>query len=195
MSLSKATLSAIQQAGTGLHRATVVVSAAVRDQAEHMVSTVARQPFQAEGEQAFANFKTLARLAQELQAMEEQLRNLHTAATELSRNDVNVLVALPRPHAGANEAAEDVLVKTAPVRRSPAKAKKPAKPVTLTANDSKVLDYLKTVLKVGEWSVLTGATVSKGAEMPLGSVGVSLTKVVSSGAVLKKGRGSYQLAA
>ncbi len=198
MSLSKATLSAIQQAGTGLHRATEVVSAAVRDQAEHMVATVARQPFQAEGEQAFANFKTLARLAQELQAMEDQLRDLHAAATELSRTDLHVLVALPRPRGGAasaNEAAEDVLVKPAAGRRSPAKAKKPAKPVTLTANDSKVLDYLKTVLKVGEWSLLTGATVSAGAAMPLGSVGVSLKKVVDSGAVHKKGRGSYQLAA
>ncbi len=198
MSLSKATLSAIQQACTGLHRATAVVSAAVRDQAEHLVATVASQPFQAECQQDFSNLKTLSRLVQELQAMEEQLRDLHAAATELSRTDLHVSFALPRPRAGAarvNEAAENILVKPVATRRRPTKAKKPAKPVTLTANDSKVLDYLKTVLKVGEWTLLTGATVSTGAAMPLGSVGASLKRVVDSRAVRKKGRCSYQLAA
>jgi 3-methyladenine DNA glycosylase/8-oxoguanine DNA glycosylase len=199
MSLSKTTLSAIQQAGTSLHRATVVVAAAVREQAEHMVTTVASQPFQAEGEQAFANFKMLARLSQNLQSLEEQLRNLYATATELASPEMDVVAALPRPSAraraaAANEAAEDAIVKPAPQRPAKPRGKKPAKAVMLTANDSKVLDYLKTVLKVGEWTALTGASVAQGAGMPLGSVGISLKKVIDSGAVKKKGRGSYQLA-
>jgi hypothetical protein len=200
MSLSKTTLSAIQQAGNSLHRATVVVSAAVREQAEHMVATVSSKPFQAEGEQAIANFKMLARLSQDLQSLEEQMRALYATAAELASPAMDVVVALPRPRARAaaasvNETAEDAVVKPAPVRRAKAQAKKPAKAVVLTANDNKVLDYLKTVLKAGEWTALTGASVSKGADMPLGSVGVSMKKVVESGAVKKKGRSSYQLAA
>ncbi|RFO97368.1 hypothetical protein DIC66_09600 [Rhodoferax lacus] len=209
MSLSKTTLSAIQQAGQGLHKATVVVSAAVREQAEHMVAAVANQPYQAEGEQAFANFKMLARLSQDLQTLEEQLRALYATATELSSPEMDVVVALPRASARAraaalaqNEAAEDAVIKAAPQGRSnpkaKAKAKKAAKsnkPVTLTGNDSKVLDYLKTVLKTDTWTDLTGAAVAQGAAMPLGSVGISLKKVVLAGAVKKTGKGSYQLAA
>lgn len=206
MSLSKSTLSAIQQAGQSLHRATVVVSAAVREQAEHVVATVASQPFQAEGEQAFANFKMLARLSQDLQSLEEQLRDLYATASELASPEMDVVVALPRPGrarasaAGANDMAEDAIVKPASVRRAKGKAQKAAKsvksakPVTLTANDNKVLEYVKSVLKAGEWTPLTGAAVAKGADMPLGSVGISLKKVVAFGAVKKKGRGSYQLA-
>lgn len=217
MSLSKTTLSAIQQAGQGLHRATVVVSAAVREQAEHMVATVASQPFQAEGEQAFANFKLLARLSQDLQSLEEQLRNLYTTASELSRPEMDVVVALSRGSArthslgnGQQEQAEDAVVKPASAGRAKARATakapatkkaapkgkkmtKAAKPATLTANDNKVLDYLKTVLKTDAWTPLTGAAVAQGANMPLGSVGISLKKVVQAGAVKKTGKGSYQL--
>lgn len=205
MSLSKTTLSAIQQAGQGLHKATVVVSAAVREQAEHMVATVANQPFQPEGEQAFANFKMLARLSQELQSLEEQLRILYTTATELASPEMDVVVTLPRPTARARAGAAghtdvaDAVVKPAALRRAKAKTsakgkeKKATKPVTLTSNDSKVLDYLKTVLKTDAWTTLTGAAVAKGAAMPLGSVGISLKKVVLAGAVMKTGKGSYQL--
>lgn len=208
MSLSKTTLSAIQQAGQSLHRATVVVSTAVREQAEHVVATVASQPFQAEGEQAFANFRMLARLSQDLQSLEEQLRNLYATASELASPEMDVVVALPHPSArlrvsasAQNDTAEDAIVKPATVRRAKAKSQKAtktvrvAKPVTLTANDSKVLQYLKSVLKADEWTDLTGAAIAKGAEMPLGSVGISLKKVVAFGVVKKKGRGSYQLAA
>jgi hypothetical protein len=202
MSLSKSTLSAIQNAGLGLHKATVVVSAAVREQAEHMVATVASQPFQAEGEQAFANFKILARLSQDLLGIEEQLRQLYNTAAELASPEMNVVASLPRPSARAggdlgNSKAEDAVIKPAAARRTKPGQKKGAKSgklVTLTANDTKVLDFMKTVIKAGEWTPLTGAAVSKGADMPLGSVGISMKKVVASGAVKKKGRGSYQLA-
>lgn len=209
MSLSKTALSSIQQAGQSLHSATVVVAATVREQAEHMVNTVANQPFQAEGELAFSNFKTLARLSQDLQTLEEQLRALYITASELTRPEIDVVPALrksrSRASAAANALAEDAVIKPAKPAKAAkaakgrkAKARKSAKsdkPVTLTTNDSKVLDYLKTVLKTEEWSLLTGASVAKGADLPLGSVGISLKKVVQFGAVKKNGRNRYQLAA
>jgi hypothetical protein len=205
MSLSKSTLSAIQIAGQGLHQATVVVSAAVQEQAEHMVATVASQPFQAEGEQAFANFRLLARLSQDLLALEQQLRQLYATAAELASPEMDVVASLPHSSgrsraADANDKAEDAVVKPAVQRRAPtaapSSARKPAttKGGTLTSNDKKVLDYLKKALKAGAWTDLTGVVVAQGADMPLGSVGVSLKKVVASGAVKKKGRSSYQLA-
>ncbi len=198
MSLSKSTLSAIQQAGQSLHKATVVVSTAVREQAEHMVATVASQPFEAEGEQAFANFKMLARLSQDLQSLEEQLRGLYATASDLASPEMDVVVALAHASArsrtaAAGEVAEDAIVKPAKAQRSPRTLKKPAKPVSLTANDSKVLAFLSTVLKAGQWTALTGNVVAQGAGLPLGSVGISLKKVVACGAVKKRGRGSYQI--
>jgi hypothetical protein len=203
----------------------VVVAAAVRAQAEHMVATVASLPYQAEGEQAFANFKMLARLSQDLLSLEEQLRALYATASELASPEMDV-VSLPRTTARTravsleqNSLAEDAIVKPASTRRSKATAKpkvaskaeakatKPGKASkaskvpkaeqarALTSNDVRVLDYLKTVLTSDRWTALTGAAVAQGAAMPLGSVGISLKKVVLSGAVRKTGKGSYQLSA
>jgi hypothetical protein len=242
MSLSKTSLSAIQQAGQALHKATVVVADAVRAQAEHMVATVASQPFQVEGEQAFTNFKMLARLSQDLLSLEDQLKNLYATASELASPEMDVVAALPHGSARIRAAAaltedvaEDVVAKTNPTRRakpatkrvaksvtkpitkpsakssappivkpivkatakSTAKpmSKKAAKPVTLTVNDNKVLQFMKSVLKPGEPSAITGTVISKGASLPLGSVGISVKKVLASGAVKKSGRGTYLIGA
>lgn len=208
MSLSKTTLSAIQQAGQALHQATVVVAGAVREQAEHMVSTVASQPFEAEGEQAFANFKMLARLSQDLQALEGQLRNLYATASELSSPEMDVVTALQhtQTRSRANtgkDAVEDAIVKPASTQRAAKSAKNTkaakgtnkSKTATLTANDSKLMQFLQTALNPGTWTTLTGAAMAKGSGLPLGSVGISLKKVMGTGAVKKGDRGSYKLRA
>jgi len=221
MSLSKTTLSEIQQAGQALHQATVVVAGAVREQAEHMVSTVASQPFEAEGEQAFANFKMLARLSQDLQSLEEKLRSLYSTASELASPEMDVVNALahataPHPAAHAKEAAEDAIVKPASNRKprnntkaapttkaakatqppaAPAsrKTRKPAAAAALTANDTKLLKFLQTALNKNTWTAVTGGTMARGAGLPLGSVGLSLKKVIASGAIKVGARGSYKL--
>ena len=217
MSLSKTTLSAIQQAGQALHKATVVVGGAVRAQAEHMVATVASQPFEAEGEQAFTNFKMLARLSQDLLSLEQQLKNLYATASELASPEMDVVAALPHAAArnraavaAADDVAEDAVVKPASVRRTqgrtgrrapsvakparPTKAATPAQAVALTANDSKLLAFLQSVLTAKQSIALTSVQIAKGSGLPLGSVGVSLKKVLASGAVTKSGRSSYQRA-
>ncbi len=215
MSLSKTTLSAIQRAGQALHQATVVVSGAVREQAEHMVSTVASQPFEAEGEQAFANFKMLARLSQDLQSLEGQLRALYTTASELASPEMDVVSALPHAPASnhnSKDAAEDAIVKPprsrparpprpVPVTRASKAAAKQAKGATLpaaaglTANDSKLLDFLKTVLNRSSGTRVTGSAMSRGANLPMGSVGISLKRVLASGAVKKDDLGRFKLGA
>jgi hypothetical protein len=230
MSLSKTSLSAIQQAGQALHEATVVVADAVRAQAEHMVATVASQPFQAEGEQAFTNFKMLARLSQDLLSLEDQLKNLYATASELASPEMDVVTALPHASrriraatSAAEDVAEDVVAKpiatrrakpiskpnskrvaeaaskvsTKPISKTASKplSKKAAKPVTLTVNDNKVLQFMKSVLKPGEASAITGTVIAKGAGLPLGSVGISVKKVLASGAIKKSGRGTYLIGA
>jgi len=65
--------------------------------------------------------------------------------------------------------------------------------VALTANDNKLLSFLQGTLKGGAPTVITGNTMSVGSGLPLGSVGISLKKIVATGAVKQVGRGTYQL--
>ncbi|HEX5364854.1 MAG TPA: hypothetical protein VFW59_11350, partial [Gallionella sp.] len=83
MSLSASTLSAIHQAGQGLHEAHHAVTQAVQAAAEQMVATVASQPFSPESDRAYAQLRSVARLAHELQAMEEQMKALYTSAAQM----------------------------------------------------------------------------------------------------------------
>ena len=69
------------------------------------------------------------------------------------------------------------------------------KAVALTANDNKLLAYLQGTLKSGDAKAITGSMLAAGSDLPLGSVGVSLKKIIASGAVNRVGRGTYQIGA
>ena len=162
MSLSPSTLSAIQQAGEGLHSARRAVSDAVQATAERMVATVADQPFSPESDRAYAQLRRVARMAHELQAMEDQLRVLYTSAAEMMEPETPVLVALPGHGARSrsravetNLGAEDAVLKTAASRESKRQEGKAEKPKSPSSNDEKVLSYLKAVLDRRSWKSLT----------------------------------------
>ena len=212
MSLSQRNLSALQKAGQAVHGAAEAIASTVRTQAENMVANVASNPFGVESEQAFTQFRTLARLSQDLIAVEQQLQGLFATATELARPESDVVIVLPsrRSTAALTEAVQDVVAKpakdakVAKVKAKAAKAvekktkkqsKKADKPAALTANDTKLLEFLRTTLKADDWTTMTGAAMSQGSGLPLGSVGVSLKKILAQGSVKKGERGSYQLAA
>lgn len=194
MSLSQKNLSSVQKAGQAIHDASEAIAATMRAQAESMVASVASQPFGVESEQSIARFKVLARLSQGLATVEAQLQELYSMATDLA-NPASDVIALPSitKRKTANAAAVDVVAKPAKAPKA-AKAKKGGtKASALTANDSTLLQYLQGVLKVGEWTSHTGAVMAAGSGLPLGSVGVSLKKILASGAVKAGERGMYQL--
>jgi hypothetical protein len=196
MSLSQKNLSSIQKAGQAAHDAAEAILVTVRAQAESMVASMASQPFSAESEQAIVRFKTLSRLSQGLVAIEAQLQELYAVASDLANPALDVIVVKQlKQRKNANALAVDVVEKPAKAIKA-AKAKKGGrKAATLTANDSTLLQYLQGVLKAGEWTAQTGSIMAAGSGLPLGSVGLSLKKILASGAVKAGERGMYQLGA
>ena len=76
-----------------MQEATVVVSNAVRQQAEHMVATVVTSPpFQGDGDRAFSHIKIFARLSQDLQTLEEKLQDVYATASELTDLEIDNVV-------------------------------------------------------------------------------------------------------
>lgn len=178
-----------------MQEATVVVSNAVRQQAEHMVATVVTSPpFQGDGDRAFSHFKIFARLSQDLQTLEEKLQDVYATASELTDLEIDNVVTLPKLRVHIDTIAEDAVVKPARAPRKRAR-KGLAKPVKLSLNDHKVLEFLKTILKSDQTMRITNAEIATGSGLPLGSVGISLKRVIAFGAVKKRGRSSYLLSA
>ena len=196
MSLSLKDLSFIQRAGQAAHDAAEAISGTVRSRAESMVASMSSQPFSAESEQAIARFKTLSRMSQGLVQVETQLQELYTVAYDLANpaSDVIVVKAL-KQRKNSTALAVDVVAKPSKAGKTPNANRIGRKAAILTANDSKLLQYLQSVLKADEWTAQTGGIMSAGSGLPLGSVGVSLRKVLASGAVKSGKRGMYQLGA
>ena len=195
MSLSQRSLSAIQKAGQAVHGASEAIAANVADQAKSMVAQMASQPFGAESEQAIAAFKQLSSLNQGLKAIESRLQELYALASDLASpaSDVILLPSTGVHLSAESAAAVDVVAKPP---KAPKKLKRSGrKSAALTANDAKLLAFLKGKLQANKEIALTRAQISAGSNLPLGSLGQSLKKVLATGAVKVTGRGTYQLGA
>lgn len=95
MSVTPDTLSFIQQAGQSIDAARQALVEAVAQQGKVVASAVVEQPFGAVNDKLFAQWKTLARLAQEVQSIEDQFKAIYETAVGLKACDIQVLVALP----------------------------------------------------------------------------------------------------
>ncbi|MBP8229752.1 MAG: hypothetical protein KAX62_05820 [Xylophilus sp.] len=208
MSISPKTLLLLQKAGENLYAARNALAQDVQQHASRVVHMVASEPFGNDADRAYAQLRSIARMAHELQAMEEQLKTLYGSAMELAAAEPPVLVDLsdrsPRarvqPSALGVEEAQDVQIK--PVQpKQPLRKKatasvtaEPARPrQRLSANDQKVLAYLKQVLDRRSWKPLTQVAIADGAGIPKGSVGLALRRVIDAGMVREGQKGNYRL--
>lgn len=192
MSLSSKNLSAIQKAGQAVHGAFESVTETVRSYAESMVAKVTRQPFGAEAEQSIASFKGISRLSQGLAEVEAKMQELYAMANDLA-NPAYDVIALPASSKRkiTNEAIVDAIAKPANAGKKMHAAG--PRPSAFTSNDTKLLSFLRQALSATEWTYLPSSAMSAGADMPLGSVGASLRKILKSGMVLLGSRAMYKL--
>lgn len=209
MSIAPSTLLVLQQAGESLHAARNAFAQEVQSNASRVIGIVASEPFGNEADRAYTQLRSIARMAHELQALEEQLKTMYEAAGQLMVPETPVLVALSdrgtRTHAhqstSGTEGIEDVVAKAVP-QKPTRKTKAAAKATTDTAtqtqrmspNDQKVLAHLKQILDRRRWKTFTQAAIAQGAGIPLGSVGLAIRRVVTAGAVREGDKGSYRLA-
>ena len=189
MTISKSILLTLQHAGESVHAAKQVFAQAVQSSATRVVSAVASEPFSAEADKSYSQLRAIARLAHEIQSIEEQLKTIYETATKIAGEDTPVLTALPshiaRHSPGAN--VEDAVEKQ-PKKSSTSASKR------LSANDQKVLAFMKTVLDRRSWKPVSHSDISKGAGIPPGSISLSMRRVVESGAVHEGAKGHYRLA-
>ncbi|MES2941690.1 MAG: hypothetical protein V4772_02335 [Pseudomonadota bacterium] len=132
MSLPAPVLQSLQQAGQGVHNATVQIAEAVKSHGLKVVSSIANDPFSSEGEKAFGQLRTLARLGRELNGVEEKLRELYQLAEQLSASELTAVLVALAPAAkevssSSNSAVQDVVAKTPAKTATRLKPKAPAK--------------------------------------------------------------------
>ena len=198
MSLSPLTLKLMQQAGQGLFGAQQAVSADVQLLGARVVALTASQPFDPDNDSAYKQLRSLARMAHELQAMEQQLKALYAQASEALQPQLAVLTALPH-HSGHGAqrpdraSAQEAVIKPAPARAAKKATKNNVRrPARLSPNDVKVMAHLQGVLERQSFRPLTHASIAHAARMPVGSVGIALRRLAAAGLIAER-KGSYRL--
>lgn len=208
MSSTHPTLAYVQQAGQAVSTAREQLHAQLQRQVEKLASVVTVQPFGPEADRAYVQLRAAARMAQELQSIEDQLVQVYKAAAQFEEEqDIQVLVALPgrgseiesAPAEGVVD-AEVVPPRSAPkprgVRQSYNKDKSREEkrhPNTKVSNEIRLLESLHKHLNKRSWTSMTQSQMAKTTGIPPGSIGAALNRVISSGQVLVGERGKYRL--
>jgi hypothetical protein len=203
MALASETLAAIQKAGQALHDAATEVNHSLKAHAAQVVASVASEPFDTKTDQSLAELKHLAKFSHELASLEQHLRTLYATASTLAHPAMEVISngaskrKLFQLGVGTST-AQDVQTKDVPVPKGSGKGQRKTKgrksrAASLTPNDEKLLRYLMGTLDAGALTTVTGSVMAAGSGLPLGSIGISLGKLIQQGAVVKGSRGAYRL--
>lgn len=220
MGITRDTIAALQRAGQALNAARVAVQQASQQQSARVAQALGDNPFGLENDAHFEHWKAIARMAQALQGLEEQLetmfhqageiafqRTLSGAATRAapppqlpavvdSVADVEPVGAGRRRRAGAGAGPEAAKVAKA-AKTGSAKGRAPARSATAAprpkGNAARVLAYLSDRLGRRGFTRVTHGEIVAGAGIPLGSVGAALTGLKNRGLLREGERGSYQL--
>lgn len=198
-------LHAVQQAGQAIHACREMLKVEVARRTQQLVAVMAREPLSASADGSFSQLKLVARMHQEVQALEDQLRGIYQSASQLKVETVQVVEALPhsrpRPHTSVDQ-VEEAQVVSRPTKRGAGKrasdpsikAKQvPSRRGRVSSNDDKVLAALKRLLKLRRGEQIAQAQIAAEAGIPVGSIGASLRRLLNAGRVAQTERGQYRL--
>ncbi|MEO8117923.1 MAG: hypothetical protein ABI606_01210 [Rhodoferax sp.] len=140
MSLSSATLSAIQQAGAAIFAADAELKNAVKAYGERINGAMVSNPYGLGNDALFENWKVVARLSQTVAGIEEELKKVFSVASDLTDDDsltVTEVPALAAPtrsvDSGMNSqdamTPTDVVVKTKKTKKTKKNTASPKKRV------------------------------------------------------------------
>ena len=192
MSLSIATLSAIQKAGAAVFEADAELKTAVGEYALRVNAAIASNPYNLGNDTLFENWKVIARLSQTVAGIEEELKKVYHLAAELIADDQPLLVQVSK--LGASVApAEPAATSSVDMAPSDAVIKKHKKTSKPTGNAAKLLTHFERLLKSNKLTVINQTAVGREAGIPLGSMTASIKQLIEMGRIIAGPAGSYKL--
>jgi hypothetical protein len=204
MPLSSKTLNAIQSAGSAMFTADAQLKAAVKDYAAQVHAAMLQNPFDVANDSLFEEWKSVCRLSQAVGQIEAELRKIHAAASNLHG------LALPtnKPRALAApvstepstlvvveqvDATDVVIKRPRKIRRKASGKARSAGP--LPSNATVLLAHLVKLLNPDTFTKVNQSSIAIAINMPKGSIGASMTKLVKEGFLAHDPAQGYKLTA
>jgi hypothetical protein len=212
MTIAPKTLSNLQAAGAALNVAAQSLQQELQAHSQALMEQMALQPFGAEADGSYQQMRQVARLAHEINSLEQQLKAIYQEAAQFAQAEISVLPALPSASRSrrirrnteslAPEIAEVEDVKTieatAPklkearktsARKTFSSTAKSAKP----SNPERLLKALQKILK-GKAKAVSQVELAQASGLPRGSIGASIKKLQETQKLAIDADGFYRLA-
>lgn len=200
MSISNKTLASVQRAGQSVNLAVTALEEAARTANRELVSAMASQPYSPQTDRIFADWKTVARISKDVEAMEQSLRDIYAQISNMVRVETEVLQALPSYSQAAPSASTSPDIQDAVVKSPGRSTKKSAKPKTVrrprtpgSTNEDKLRAYLTTALSRRKGKEVTQSQMSEATGVPPGSMTATLKKLADKQVIVEGPRGVYKL--
>jgi hypothetical protein len=190
MTLSSKTLDAIQVAGSAAFKADAQLKGAVQDYATRVHAAMLQNPFDLANDSLFEEWKSVSRLSQAVAQIEAEMRKIHAAASNLhgvalpSRKPL-ALAAPTRAESSTLEVVEQVeatdvvIKKPRKLKRKVSHKAKSAGP--LPSNATVLLAHLAKLLNPNTFEKINQSGIALAINMPKGSIGASVNKLVKEG--------------
>jgi hypothetical protein len=190
MTLSTKTLDAIQAAGAAAFKADALLKGAAKDYATQVHAAMSQNPFDLANDGMFEEWKSVCRLSQAVGQIEAEMRKIHAAAVNLqgaaslSRKPL-VLAAPVNTESSALEVVEQVeatdvvIKKPRKFKRKVSRKAMPGRP--LPSNATVLLTHLSKVLNPNSFEKVNQSSIATAINMPKGSIGASMIKLVNEG--------------
>jgi hypothetical protein len=190
MTLTSKTLDAIQAAGAAAFKADAQLKGAVTDYAAQVHAAMQQNPFDLANDGLFEEWKSVCRLSQAVAQIEAEMRKIHTAASNLHgvalpSHKPLVLAAPGSAESSTLEVLEQVEA-TDVVIKKPRKLKRKANHKAkstgpLPSNATVLLAHLAKLLNPNTFEKINQSSIATAINMPKGSIGASMIKLVKEG--------------
>lgn len=201
MSIKMSTIAQIQKAGQAVHDASLSLGRDAQAANESLQKAL-QQAMQskrddAQTERIFTQWKTLARVAQEVAQMEVALRELYVACTALSSGKE---VAPPSAGKKGKAATSPAPVADAKAMQKPKrKVGRPRKVdvpgVPREGNEQKLMEYFGAILSTTELKPVHHMDIKKATGIPSGSIAATIKRLANKNLLETGRRGALRLIA
>jgi len=212
MTIAPKTLSNLQAAGAALNVAAQSLQRELQAHSQALMEQMALQPFGAEADGSYQQMRQVARLAHEINSLEQQLKAIYQEAAQFAQAEIPVLPALPSASRSRRikrdtESRASVIAEVEDVKAIEPKEPKPKatrktsahnKALSTTkstkpSNPERLLKALQKILK-GKTKAVSQVELAQASGLPRGSIGASIKKLQETQKLVIDADGFYRLA-
>lgn len=173
MTLPANILSSIQKVGAAAYEANTNLKQYLNGYSTTVSASIVNGPDSPSSETLLSNLRSIARLAQSLGQIEEDLRAIFESASKIAASDEM-----------ASTKSKSVPRKSKKVRtkqlKSVAKADRVRSPSKLKGNGAKLLEHLQSLLNANDFVTVKQTDIASALGIPKGSIGASFKRLIDS---------------